>query len=230
MDFTRLFENPFSKPTITSTRLGNFVTDTLAEFAQADTDGTYKIPLKALQAAATPFLQELTGIDQNLTKQLGKTMTVAITTKGFKKQMSELEGVIARAVGGFDSEAFLEFYPHGVTEYTKATKKTIPTLLSRITAAATSYKKQLGADITAQLLSFETTWSPANKEQSQVKNAVKTSRTDTSAARHTVELALLTLIFTVAANNPGDVAACMKYFNFGLLEGVGRRAKSDSAK
>ena len=59
--------------------------------------------------------------------------------------MSEQQGVIANALGGFTTPAFLEFYPNGVSEYTGATKTNLPVLIGRINAAATAHAGELGA-------------------------------------------------------------------------------------
>ena len=51
---------------------------------------------------------------------------------------------------------------------------------------------------------------------------MKTTRTDRTSDRTPVELNLLTLIHQIAADNSGNVAACMQYFDFNLLGAKGK--------
>jgi len=65
-------------------------------------------------------------------------MTADQVIAAFRLSLREKQGVIANDVGGFDSEAYLEFYPHGLMEYTRASKTEMPTLTGRIRTAASS--------------------------------------------------------------------------------------------
>jgi hypothetical protein len=134
----------------------------------------------------------------------------------FKKTMSAKEGVIADLLTK-GSPAYLEFYPHGITEYSTANKTQMPVLVNRIKDAATKYNVQLGGALFTLLTGFATSYSDARQAQQQQMGDVEGSRTDRDTARTDAENALLTAIHTIALMFLGNVQACMQFFDFSLL-------------
>lgn len=134
---------------------------------------------------------------------------------------------IAAKLGGDKTPAFIEFYPKGKTEYTQITKTKMPTIMTRISTAATNNAAALGNTVVTQLQAFQTQWTALRKIQLEGKASVKTNRQERSSTRINLELALLESIHFIAQKFPGDVEKSMVFFNFSLLFGVHRKSANE---
>lgn len=212
----KLFGNLFNEEAITPMRLANFAQDALNKLtAAANPDFSFIIskltaPLAALQT-------QLGSVDTSLTQQRGATLTNNQVLADFIDMMRTQEGVIANAVGGFKSPGYLQFYPHGLSEYSKATKPQMPVLVNRVKAAATSFATQLGEPLATSLQSFATAWENSRNEQQQQMGTVGDNRTERTTAEINVQLALVFAVHNVGAIFPGNVGQCSSYFDFSLL-------------
>ena len=216
--FERIFENPFSDKRITAPRLANFTTDCLTRLTIANTDGSYTSLISQLAPPLAALQTELGNVASSKGERQGKTLTVQQFLAEFKKMMSHKRGVIADAVGGFDSAAYLEFYPTGVTEYSKTRVADMPVLVKRLNTTAAKYADKLSSSLAARLQSFEAEWQLVSNQQQQVQASLSSDRTDRSTARRMLETALLHTVHHVADRFPGDVAQCSVLFNFSLLQ------------
>lgn len=214
----KFFDNIFESTEITDVRITNFAGDCLNRLTAQNTGGNYTSLITTLTAPYNAMQSVINDVDVALGIQKGKTLTLNEFITFFKKTMSEQEGVIANAVGGFESPSYLEFYPSGVTEYTTATKANLPMLVGRINTAATTYATQLGATLTATLQAFENGWELIRGQQVQQKGSVESNRTARSQARVDLETALVTVVHTIGSMFPGDAEQCMVFFDFTLLK------------
>jgi hypothetical protein len=225
----RLFENPFSDKRIINVRLANFANDCLNRLTNNNSGGSYTDLINLLTPTAQALDNELGQVATALSMQKSKTSTVNNVIDDFRKRMSDLNGVIAHKLGGFDKPAFLEFYPQGITEYSKASKPKMPILMKRIKTAATAHAATLGADIATELQAFEPAFENARNSQQQTKGSVDENRSDRSAARRNVEEALVKIVHNIAERFPGNVQQCMSFFDFSLLNGKSRKKDEDDA-
>ena len=136
----KVFGNIFDNEDIIPSRLYLFADDTYGKFTAANKANIYTPILTLLLAPKDALKLEIGEVKSTLGVQKGSTFTVDTVIKGFKLYMSENEGVIAKAVGGKKTATFLEFYPNGVDEYSRATKTKLPALLKQITDAAEKNK------------------------------------------------------------------------------------------
>ena len=218
--FERLFENPFADERITASRLANFAEDCLNRFTKANADGSYATLIGQLTPAITALQNELGNIAGSQAARKGKTLTVQQFVTEFKKTMSEKEGVIADAVGGFNTPAFLEIYPGGVSEYSDVTLAKMPTIVKRLNGVATKYAASLSPNLLSKLQGFEAGWHLVSTDHQQVKASLSSDRTDRTTARSSLEVVLLHAVYQVADRFPGNVAQCLTFFDFNLLEGT----------
>ena len=185
---------------------------------QRNNGGAYTNLISILTPPYNAMQELISSVDVALGIQKGKTLTLNEFMTLFKKKLSVQEGVIANAVGGFATPAYMEFYPNGVSEYTSASKTNLPVLISRINAAATAHVAELGAALTATLQAFETEWQLNRSQQVQQKGNVDNNRTARSQARVDLETALVTVVHTIGSMFPGDAEQCMMFFDFTLLK------------
>jgi hypothetical protein len=151
---------------------------------------------------------------------MGGTLTNDQVVESFAATMSEQEPFIAAALGGRVTPAYLQFYPHKISEYSQATKTQMPTLTARINTAATANSAALGTTLTPLLEGFKSAWTNSRDSQQQQMGDVKSNRSDRGAALAPAQLGMLTAVSTIAAMFPGNVPQCSSLFNFTLLFAV----------
>lgn len=213
----RLFENLFDDKNITPTRLANFAGDSLNRLTAANNDGQYSTIISRISGPLEGLTAELGQVDTGVTVQKGATLTNNQVMDQFKNAMSTEEPFIARALGGKETPAYLQFYPQGISEYGDAAKTQMNTLTHRINVAAGNFSTELGTALTATLQGFEASWINSRNTQQQQMGTVENNRSGRSQARLDVELALVYAVHTVAAIFPGNVEACTALFDFTLL-------------
>lgn len=213
----KLFENFLDDIRITSSRLLNFANDNLNKLTVANGGGDYTALINTLTPLIAAFGEEVGSVDTSLTMQKGATLTLDQVLQNFKQTMSDEEPFIARALGGSNMPAYLQFYPQGKGEYGRATKTNMPVLTNRVNTAASNNAAALGPALTALLQTFESDWQNNRNDQQQQKGAVNENRTDRSDAREALELALLTTVHTIGAMYPGNVQQCLSFFDFNML-------------
>lgn len=220
-----LFTNIFDDVKITTVRLANFAEEALNRLISQNQTKEFDLIIGYLKTPVAELLSYISAVDVALGIQKGKTLTNDEFIKLFKKTMSDKEGVIADAVGGFSSPAFIEFYPKGVTEYSKATKTNLPTLIKRVNKVATAYKAKLSPALLATLQAFESSWEANRNTQVQQKGNLSDSRADRNDLRTNVEIALLKAVHATALEYPADLEKCTIFFKFNLLYPVSRTKK-----
>jgi len=215
-----LFGNFYNDPKITPNYLERHADDTIAKIIRNNTGGIFNTILNPLVAAMIPFKAEFGDVDTSVNVLKGKTETVDEFIARFKGYMKDRYIDIASKLGGEKSEPFIEFFPRGKNEYNQITKTKMPTITTRINKAATNYATALGTELTTNLQSFMADWVTVRKLQLNTKADLKTNRTERSTARKTVENCLIAAVRFIGNKYPGDVAKCMQFFDFSLLEGV----------
>jgi hypothetical protein len=223
----KFFDNIFESTEITDLRITNFAGDSLNRLAAQPVSPDYTSLINLLTPPYNAMQELLSTVDVAIGIQKGKTFTLNEFINFFKKTMSAQEGVIANAVGGFDTPAYMEFYPAGVSEYSAASKTNLPVLINRINAAATAHSAELGTSLTETLQSFEESWELVRSQQVRQKGNVDSSRTARSQARVDIEIALVTVVHTIGSMFPGDAEACMMFFDFTLLKRSAQKTQKE---
>lgn len=237
----KLFGNLFDDPAITPDRLadcaqdsvnkftaaGNVNSPTAKEKAKTAVENPYQVIIDTVQPPLTALQTQLGKVDTSLTRQRGATQTNDQVMTDLGNTMRDQQGVIANAVGGFKSAAFIQFYPHGLMEYTQATKLQMPTLVNRVNDAATAYSTQLGDTLTATLQGFAEAWQTSRDAQEKQMGTVSGNRTGRTQAETDLQLALSFAVHETATMFPGDVVQCSSFFDFSLLYSSGHRHKAE---
>ena len=121
--FNHIFGNIFDDECITTPRLTNFAEDAYSRLLSQNENQEYDVQLAQLRVAIDELKTKISKVDVDLAIQYGDTLTVDRLIADFKRVMQEKEGVIADALGGFDSVGYIEFYPKREVEYNQATKE-----------------------------------------------------------------------------------------------------------
>jgi hypothetical protein len=213
----KLFGSLFNDKDIIDSRLILFTRDHVQRLTKGNVGTLFTANITTLTNNANALETEVGTIDTSENIRTGQTQTVDEVTAAFSKDMSELEGVIARAVGGFNKPAMLEFYPHGVTEYNNPSREDMVILTDRIYKAASKYATQLGTTVTAILQGYKSSFVNARTAQVGSIADVGNQRAIRGTNRITLETSLTMSVHFVGTNFPTDVNKCASYFNFNLL-------------
>jgi hypothetical protein len=225
MIFQHFFGNFFDNKEITTTRLYNFAKDTLSRFQAQNETNLYDNIIAFLIIPIVNLEDKISRVDVALGLQFGKTLSVDQLIRLFKKTMSDKEGVIADAVGGYDTPKYLEFYPRGLTEYSHANKRDMPFLVDRVHSVATTNASLLNPDLVLKLKAFKSSWDLNRTDQQHQKGEVSEDRGERDVVRMDVEVALLKAMHTLGAMYPANPSHCAAFFDFNLLLPVSKSAK-----
>lgn len=215
-----VFKNWFANKAITNTRLYNFALDAIGKL-QANANHTALANTLAL--AAAELGKEIGEVSSSIAVQKSSTQTNNQVLTAFKKYMSENEGVIRQALGGYQSVGYMQMYPQGITQYTSATKTQMVNLLKQVFDAASTHSSLLAAPIVTQLKAFTQQWNDSRENQNAKKGTVEENRTERSINREALEISLLVAVYTIGIAYPGNVATCSSFFNFSLLDAPSRQ-------
>lgn len=215
-----VFRNIFANNNITDSRLYNFALDAIGKL-QANNNHTALANTLAL--AAAELGKEIGEVSSSIAVQKSSTQTNNQVLAAFKKYMSENEGVIRQALGGYQSTGYIQMYPQGINQYSSATKLKMVPLLKQVFDAASAYSNVLPAPMVTQLKAFTQQWNDSRVAQNAQKGSVEENRTERSINRQTLETSLLVAVYTIGIAYPGNVAACSSFFNFSLLDAPSRR-------
>jgi len=212
-----LFRNYFNDTRISDERLGVFGDNTLERFKTQNTKGEYKDIIALIEGHLQNFKSESGDISLAVALQRGLTITTDMLVSDLHTTMRDAQNEIIFKLGGEDKPAYLAIYPHGVSEYSQATKTQMPTITDRLFKAATLNATTLGKDLTDKLKSYQLLWKNARDVQTDKKTEVSTDRTDKNVSRYGLEIALTRAVHIIGDKFPEDFDKCGQFFEFHLL-------------
>ncbi len=125
------------------------------------------------------------------------------------------------------SPSYTEFYPAGLTEYSKAGVEGIKNLLVRYVAAFAKHKEQLGGQLVMDIIGLQKLYNDARDEQVDVKTTNKSSITLVRETRKALTMQLTRCLLQIASYTLENPEAFNSYFNFSLLEVDNDKPKAD---
>lgn len=224
--FNHIFGNIFDDVRITTPRLTNFAEDVHSRLLSQNTNQEYDDQIAQLCVAIDELTTKISKVDVDSAIQYGDTLTVDRLIADFKRVLQEKEGVIADALGGFDSVGYIEFYPKGEVEYNQATKEKLPVLINRVAVLAQNYAVQLPSNLTIKLVSFATQWELYREKQLRQKGAVSEGRYERNEKRRALEIVLHQLMHFIAQKFPTNFHHCSIFFDMHLLYATGHKKVS----
>ena len=217
LDPERYFDNLFDSPRITTLRLYNCCLNTQNVMTAANKGGEFTEFIGILAPLTSQLGTELGDVASSIAEQKGGTFTNNEVLASFKLIMSSKEGVIRDALGSKHSAGYLMFYPQGISQYSNATKTTMPVLVQAVYNAAEKYKADLSPSLVQTLQSFVKSWTESRTDQQELKGDVKNNIADKSGLRESMQIALTQVVHGIAYKYPGAVATCLSFFDFAML-------------
>jgi hypothetical protein len=208
----KFFVNPFDTSRISDDRMRKFSEDHLQRLAES---GLYPALTTAMQAAYGTYFGAITDEATKIAIREGQTKAVDMAMEAIKDAASQQEGAV-RAKYGKESPTYQEFYPQGVSEYTKATLANIETILVRFVNAADAHIADL-PDLKMQFTALDTQFNNARTAQLASKGEISTSKVQSSEKRDVVEIQLMKDLLTIALDHIGDPPAGLAFFDQSIL-------------
>jgi hypothetical protein len=212
MNMETFFKNHFNTKEISDENLRKFAEIHLQRMSAKKGGGAFTAMITDTTTAYTNYFGSINDEDTKFAVQQGLTITMNNAVENFKKAVSQKEGIV-RGNFGKDSREYQEFFPNGVTEYSKATLQNVEMLMQRFADAATRYTVQLGGALVTEFQGYLAAFQTARASQLLKIGEVVDSKTDTSFKRDDVENELMKNVHLVGAMFVGDINTCMDFFD-----------------
>ena len=206
------FKNHFNTDRISDENLRKFAEIHLQRMAAKNGGGAFTTMITDTTTAYTNYFGSINDEDTKFAVQQGLTIAMNNAVENFKKAVSQKEGLV-RATFGKDAPEYQEFFPLGVTEYSKATLQNVEMLMQRFVDAANRFTVELGATLATEFQGYLTAFQTARTSQLLKIGEVVDSKTDTSFKRDDVENELMKNVHLIGAMFVGDINTCMDFFD-----------------
>jgi hypothetical protein len=212
MNMETFFKNHFNTKEISDENMRKFAEIHLQRLAAKNGGGEFTTMITDTTTAYTNYFGSITNEDTKFAVQQGLTIAVNNAVENFKKAVSQKEGIV-RGNFGKDSREYQEFFPLGITEYSKATLQNVQMLMERFLAAANRYTVQLGGALATEFQGYLTAFTTARTSQLLKLGEVADAKTDASFKRDDVENELMKNVHLIGAMYVGDINTCMDFFD-----------------
>lgn len=216
IDLRTLFKNHLNTDEVSDDNVFKFADDHLNRLKSNNGAGHYTAMIAATEPKVLVFRAAVNVEDFSFSAQQGDTMVVDDVIAKFQAEVRQREGIV-RGTFGEHSPQYQTFFPHGLTEYSQATKGNVDTLIARIVQGATLYQADLGAGFLAIFTQIQTDYLAARQTQLQQIGTVDAAKTTTSTTRDTLEVQLMTNILTLAVEFLGNPARGMDFFDQSII-------------
>ena len=218
VNLRKFLESPFKTLKASKPKLFKFYNDHLSRLKRAITNGEpFSSLLSATETAVTNLKISLG--DQSSSSALGesKTMTVDNVIKWFKSIIALREANILIHFP-LNSDIYKEFFPHGMTEYSKINKTTAENLMMQIIKALTNHKTELGQPLLDEFISIQTAYDKARDEQLQQKEETVTQRESWETNLGIIEEQAFQNLLAIAKVHSGNPKKITLFFDESIVK------------
>ena len=216
MNLENFFEIQFDDPNINRQQLRKFTEDHLKRLATNNTANLYDQLLTDTQDAYEDYFGALNDHDTNSAVQQSRTKSMNNVLSQFIALVSKRAGLITNFFDK-DSPEYQEFFPHMLTEYSRAGLENVETLMTRMVNAATKHAATVGVALSAEFAALKTAFLTARGQQLTQKTMVDQSSDSSNTTRDTLEVQLTKNLLTIALNNIGNAAAAKLFFDQSII-------------
>lgn len=227
IDLKKYFEIPFQDPEISMDEFLLFSEDHLARLKEQNTNGPDAGAFTALIAATQPlfdtFNNDMSDRDAATSAREGGTMTKDEALAAFQLHVRRREGTI-KGEFGKPSAQYEEFFPRGLSEYTRATMANAEVLMDRMVTKATKYQAELGAGIVTEFTDLRAAFVSARAAQLGQIGGVSDARDQLWTSRGALEVQTTINALTIAIKYIGQPEKESLFFDQSKLEDPDRSA------
>ncbi|WP_394794527.1 hypothetical protein [Armatimonas sp.] len=208
------FADPFDNRQIADSELLSFAEDHLDRLSAANTDGSLSAMRTATQTAFDVFAQATQREDTASNQRTGMTQTMAQAKTAFGQFVTRKEGVIRDALGGNKlTPGYLEFFPAGLSEYTRASLEQIEPLMTRFVLAAQRHTAALGNTLATDAAALQSGFVAARTGQLTKKGTVSAEKSAGKTARQALTQQLTKNLLVIASQNVGHLERVTIFFD-----------------
>ncbi|MBI9038513.1 MAG: hypothetical protein JEY97_10300 [Bacteroidales bacterium] len=215
------FRNHFNTKEISDDRMDLFTQDHIARLKANNPENIYDVVITKTEGAHNGYFSAKTTESVSAAQKEAATVNVEKYAKEFIDMVSMKEGII-RGTWGKDSAAYQEFYPHGITEYIKATRANMNGLMERFLQGATKYAGELPANFIDLFNTIITNYQASRDLQLGKMGDVSGDKLATAQSRDILEKQLMSNVLVIANNNIGKPEVMKVYFTQHYIERSGR--------
>lgn len=216
MHLERFFDIQFDNKNISRQQLRKFVEDHLKRLATNNTANLYGELLTETQATYEVYFGALSDHDTNSAMQQSRTKSMQQVLKQFTDLVSKRHGLVINSFDA-DSAEYQEFFPHGLTEYGRATLENIETLMTRIITASAAHTTALGNGMVGEFATLKQAFITARGQQLTQKTMVQQASGSSEQTRDALEIQLTKNLLTIALHNIGNTSAAAQFFDQSII-------------
>ena len=211
------FSNHFNTERISDDKMDLFAQDHIARLKANNPGNIYDPVITNTESAYNGYFSSKTKESVSAAQKEAATVNVEKYAKEFIDLASMKEGII-RGTWGKESSQYQEFYPHGITEYTKATRASMNELMDRYLQAATNYAAELPANFIDTFTLLINNYKTSRDLQLGKMGNVAGDKLETAQNRDILETQLMSNVLVIANNNIGNMDVMKVYFTQHYIE------------
>lgn len=212
----RIFDGMFNSKNITSERLVKCADDHTSKTEANNPAGVYTAIITETRTKSNALQSILNTSENSQSTGKGGTVEKNQARKDCEAFISKGEGLIKYHYEE-RSPVYIEFFPNGITGYTKASDPEFKTMMNVFVEKANDYKVKLGADFATEAAAKNSAFNASASDHIADNANISTARSNKEIAHDELAMQLTKNILTIALQNLGNVNAMKTYFNTSLL-------------
>jgi hypothetical protein len=218
--FDAFYTDLFDKENIIDSRFQVFLRNLIASLTTNNPAGVFTPQITALTSTYNTYFGNFETKSVNIAERVAKTSSLDTETALFASTVRSKYNSIA-AVYPIGDPVYIEFFPHGMTEFSRLTRENVQSVSHRIATKATEYMSTLGgAPFALIFTNLETNITAAIGAQNTKKSVVKAITGSVITNRAPVEDATMKAMYAVGLQFWPNQVTCRSYYDFSLLFGV----------
>lgn len=171
LNLLNFVKNHFDTDRISDERFKRFSQDHVSKLYANNGGGEYTAMISPTEGLYDQFVRAMQANAWGLALQQSYTLRVDQIIEQFKRLIQQKEGLI-RAHFDIDSFEYQQFFPQGITQYTKASKGNIEIAMEQFILALHNNQATLGAVICQQFADLQAQYATARRAQMEQMNTV----------------------------------------------------------
>jgi len=211
INLENFFRNHFDSGKIGDDLFGLFAQDHIARLKANNPEGIYDLLMAPTEKAYNDYSDAKTTESLKIAQKEAATVDVIKYAKLFLGLVSMKEGTI-RGTWGKTSATYQEFYPHGVSEYLRASRTGLIVLMERYIQIASRHMAELPDGFVALFTEVADKYKTSRGLQLSKMGDVSGDKLATARNRTVLEKQLMSNLLSIAKENIGNTDAMKVYF------------------
>ncbi len=211
------FYNHFDTDRISDDKLDLFTQDHIERLKSNNPGNVYDAMILSTEKVYTDYYSAKTTESFELAQREASTINVEQYAAEFLQLVSMKEGII-RGTWGVSSAVYQEFYPAGITEYTRAKRANMNELMDRYLQTASKYTDELPGGFVDAFSAIINNYKTHRQAQLNQMGTVSGDKLATAENRDALETQLMSNLLVIANHNIAKPAATKVYFTQHLVE------------